>query len=168
MRKARIFRLVVRIFLLTFTVSLSIISALSGLSAINILTNEGNIYVGTDDIDYYLDPSDPDNWYVYVPFNITNDGYFDLNDLQLSLSIDMYYNESHAFSANILTHSTIPCNVPKGTLFEGEINATDFTIPEFNPAIIPYFLADLSLTASYSFNLISFRAVIEDFNITGA
>ncbi|MFX1274945.1 MAG: hypothetical protein ACFFBP_03695 [Promethearchaeota archaeon] len=167
MRKARIFRLVVRLFLLTFTVSLSIVSALAGWSAVNILMNEDNIRVDMDNIVTHLDPSDIGNWYVYIPFNITNDGYFDLNAFTITISIDMYYNASYTESARILSHSTLPVDIRRGDTYPGGLNATNFnTIPVFDPGYTPYVLIDLILSGYYSLNLLSFDVVFENINYT--
>ncbi len=51
MRIPQLFKLIVRLFLLSLTISLSFVSFLGGLSAYEILTNEENIEIDTDDIE---------------------------------------------------------------------------------------------------------------------
>ena len=51
MRIPQLFKLIVRLFLLSLTLSLSFVSFLGGLSAYEILTNEENIEIDTDDIE---------------------------------------------------------------------------------------------------------------------
>ncbi len=103
MRKIRAIRLVVRLFLLVITLSLSLVSFLGGLSAVMILSDQNNIGIpdGTPSGNLTLyDPgtglkfTDFEHIEFNLPFSITNAGYFTLQELKIHLSIVFKYNEN--------------------------------------------------------------------------
>ncbi|MFX1320971.1 MAG: hypothetical protein ACFFAQ_04915 [Promethearchaeota archaeon] len=95
MRPSRVFRWIVRIFIIVLTVSVTAVSFLGGMSAILILSNPDNIEVDTDNADFNIDYNEisgvVNNINFTLPFNITNVGFFDLEDLKLGLKIDLEY-----------------------------------------------------------------------------
>jgi len=95
MRPSRVFRWIIRILILVLTLSVTAVSFLGGYSAIMILSNQDNIGIDTDNADFNLDYNVTtgviDNINFTLPFNITNAGFFDLEDLKLELQIGLQY-----------------------------------------------------------------------------
>ena len=85
MRVSRVFRIIFRIFISLLTLSITVVAFLGGLSAVQILQNPANIGMDTDNaelnIDYDLGGFGGGNF--SLPFNVTNAGYFDLENLVL-------------------------------------------------------------------------------------
>ena len=158
MRPARIFRWAVRIFVLFLTASMSIVSILGGLSAVNILSNSKNVQIPYGSINDYNITSDTP--YITVPFCINNTGYFDLSNLKVGFSIEM---KNDTTSTTLYDDKQSFGTISYGTLFIDNFNAT-FTKPD--PIINPEFYANISVSASYSIDLISFSANIYNVNIT--
>jgi len=93
MRPSRIFRWIVRIFLLVFTLSLTAVSFLGGFSAVTILDPESyniNIPDGTPTVNFNL--YNTSEMLIIVPFNISNVGVYDLNDITIGFQIAMNYS----------------------------------------------------------------------------
>ena len=93
MRPSRVFRLIVSIFVYLLSISMSHTSFLAGYSAILILTNPENIQVPDGKIEANFDLTDKDNLEINVPYKITNDGYFNLEDVSISITIKMTYRD---------------------------------------------------------------------------
>jgi len=95
MRPSRVFRWIIRIFILVLTLSVTAVSFLGGFSAIMILSNQDNIGIDTDNADFNLDYNETtgviNNINFTLPFNITNAGFFDLEDLKLGFQIGLEY-----------------------------------------------------------------------------
>ena len=95
MRPSRVFRWAMRILILVLTLSVTIVSFLGGYSAILILSNQDNIGIDTDNADFNIDYNETtgviNNINFTLPFNITNAGFFDLEDLKLGLEIGLEY-----------------------------------------------------------------------------
>ena len=95
MRPSRVFRWIFRILILVLTVSVTVVSFLGGLSAIMILANQDNIGIDTDNVDFNLDYNETtgviNDINFNLPFNVTNAGFFDLEDLKLGLQIGFEY-----------------------------------------------------------------------------
>ena len=160
MRPARIIRLVFRIFLLVCTLSLSVVSVLVGLSAVNILTNTENIDLDMDSINIYINATQPDESYISIPFSITNDGYFDLTDLTFFLTIELDYNSSHLKQLIHDGDKTFP-DIKKTETLNDNYNASSLSLP--SGIFIPNFvIVNFSMTAWYSFNLINIRVEVSN------
>jgi len=137
---------------------MSIVSILGGLSAVNILSSSENIQIPYGSVSY--GNTTATNYYIVVPFSINNTGYFDLTNLKLGFSIEMkndtdssiIYDETQRFGT--VTH---------GTTLIDNFNAT-FTEPEL--IINPEFYANISVSASYSIDLISFSANLFNVNLS--
>lgn len=158
MRPARIFRWAVRIFVLFLTTTMSIVSILGGLSAVNILSNSENIQIPYGSINEYNITSDTP--YIVVPFSMNNTGYFDLTNLKIGFSIEM---KNDTTSTTLYDDKQNFGTVTAGNVLIDNFNAT-FTKPD--PIINPEFYANISVSASYSINLISLSANINNVNIT--
>ncbi len=95
MRPSRVFRWIIRILILVLTLSVTAVSFLGGFSAIMILSNQDNIGIDTDNADFNLDYNETtgviNNINFTLPFNVTNAGFFDLEDLKLGFQIGLEY-----------------------------------------------------------------------------
>ena len=94
MRASRVFRLIFRIFISLLTLSVTVVSILGGMSAVMILSNPDNIGIDTANADFNLDI---DEFGVHdinftLPFNVTNAGYFDIENFQLRVELSMNYS----------------------------------------------------------------------------
>ncbi len=103
MRPSRVFRLLFRIFISLLTLSVTVVSILGGLSAVLILSDRDNIGVDTDEATFNFDINNStfkiENVNFSLPFNLTNTGYFDLEDLQLNVQLGLNY--SHIVNATV-------------------------------------------------------------------
>lgn len=157
MRPARIFRWAVRILVLFLTATMSIVSVLGGLSAVNLLANPNNIRVPSGPItDYNLTSGEP---YVVIPFNLTNAGYFDLTDLELEFRINNG-SESGVVHDGSENYGTIT----QGETFVNYYNATNLDLD-----VLIYssnLFANITVSARYSLNLISFDVNIVNMNVS--
>ncbi len=96
MRPSRVFRLLFRIFILLLTLSVTLVSILGGLSAFIILDPYSN-NIGVDYTDASFDVNfnnltgELTAFNFSLPFNITNAGYFDLEDLKIEIDLGMRY-----------------------------------------------------------------------------
>lgn len=186
MRPSRVFRLIFRIFISLLTLSVTIVSILGGLSAVLILSNHENIGVdpGNVDIDFNYPPLDIN---FTLPFNITNAGFFDLENLELKIDLAMNYshvdypvlgvNESRVIK--IFNKSQNFGTIPKG--MTGNFNFTGL-FSEFNfPPTLNFtkdidwfrgpqailFYANFTISLDYSIGLHSLTIVFNDIFIGG-
>ncbi|MFX1256708.1 MAG: hypothetical protein ACFFAN_02530 [Promethearchaeota archaeon] len=120
MRYPQLFKIIIRVILLSITLSLSFVSFLGGLSALMILSDEDNIKIPDGDTESNLEDileeirdevkADMGSlirfmWWdnitdrlvedfeFEIPFKIKNVGYFDLEDLYTRVIIDMVYED---------------------------------------------------------------------------
>jgi len=181
-RPSRVFRWIVRGFLLIFTLSLSAVSLLGGFSAITIFDpNVQNIKVPDGEITANFDINNPTGMSVNVPFSISNPGVYNLTDIQLSFQVTMTYgnaltplNETttviifykEQFFGTIAQGDTLTSSLT-GSVSDGFIIAN---LPDPSTEVdwyrTPYaleFHASLTFSASYSLNLYTFRVIIINF-----
>ena len=176
-RPSRIFRLIVRVFLLVFTLSLSAVGFLGGFSAVTILDpNSYNINVPDGDIVYNLNITDPSSMQIILPFNITNAGVYDLTNIELSFQVSMTYENILLGNASTtvkifdlfhnfgtIAHGGFLKSSINGTATEGFILANIPPISSVNldrtPHIIEFY-GNLTFSASYSLNLYTFNTTI--------
>ena len=181
-RYARLFRWVVRGFLLVFTLSLSAVSLLGGYSAMTIFDpSVQNINVPDGEITANFDINNPSGMFINVPFNISNPGVYNLTDIQLTIQVTMIYgnaltplNETTAvrifykeeFFGTIANGETLKSELT-GSISDGFIIAN---LPDPSTEIdwyrTPYaleFFVSLTFSASYSLNLYSFSVNIINF-----
>lgn len=156
MRAARVFRWIMRIFILLLTLSLSVVSILGALSAVNIFSESNNVQIPDGSVTINL----PSN--ITVPFRITNAGYFDLNNLVIGFELEMTYNVT-------LTQIIYNDHQEFGNILHGTTLARNYTLSEFTlpPGIFtgPSFEANITITGSYSLDLISFEIHLTDIAI---
>ncbi|MHA2182541.1 MAG: hypothetical protein ACXAAH_14060 [Promethearchaeota archaeon] len=175
MRVSRVFRLLFRIFIGLLTFSVTIVSFLGGLSAVNILMN-ADYNIGIDlankqfEMDFDISGFHGANF--SIPFNFTNDGYFDLENLQLRFELAMNYSEVDFPAPGINGTNTLYIfnktqsfgSVPKG--LTGNFNITglnsDFAsflgfniskIDFFQAPPIMVFFANLTISLDYSLGM---------------
>lgn len=179
MRASRFIRLIFRILLYVFTISLTITTILGGLSAITIVSNPDNIGVPDGEVELYFNINTPANNNITVPFNFTNDGYFALTNLHIRVRLNMTYSHVNLTlpGVNETTTRTIfdgdqtftPVS-PHETLKDELVGvAGDFSIPDMQDidfSVTPTFSIDIILSASYSLDLLSFRIEILGLSIT--
>ncbi|MFX0154169.1 MAG: hypothetical protein ACFE9Q_06550 [Candidatus Hodarchaeota archaeon] len=89
-------RLILKIFIIILALSVTVVTILGGLSAVIILNpNSKNIgidyYNASFDVDFNNSTGDLTVFNFTLPFNVTNAGYFDLEDLQLDIDIAVRY-----------------------------------------------------------------------------
>jgi len=181
LRVSRVFRLIFRIFISLLTLSVTIVSILGGLSAVLILSNPENIGVdpGNVDINFNYPPLDIN---FTLPFNITNAGFFDLENLELKIDLSMNYSHvdypivgvNETKEVQIFSNSTNFGTVPKGTTrnFNFTGLSSDFNfLPTLNfttdidwyrgpPDIL--FYANFTISLDYSIGLHSLTIVFTD------
>ena len=182
MRYSRLFRWVVRGFLLVFTLSLSAVSFLGGLSAMTILDPKvNNIKIPDGDIISNFDITNPSGMYINVPYNISNPGVYNLTKIQLSFQVSMTYGDASTplnetttaiifykeeFIGTIAQGDFLKSNLI-GTASDGFITA-NFPDPstEVDWYRAPYaleFYITLTFSASYSLDLYTFTVNIINF-----
>lgn len=179
MRPSRIFRWIVRIFLLIFTLSLSAVSLLGGFSAVTVLDPDSysiNIPDGPPVANFDL--YNPSTMSIIVPFNITNVGVYDLTDIELSFQIVMNYTEVDYPTPGVNSSRLVQIfdkAINYGDILHGELLKSNFSgvgadgfilanIPDaatevdFGQPLI--FFANFTFSASYSLNLYRFEVKI--------
>ncbi|TXT60580.1 MAG: conserved exported protein of unknown function [Promethearchaeota archaeon] len=159
MRAARVFRWIVRIFVLFLTVSMTVLSVLGGLSAVQILNDPNNVQIPSGSLDFNLTSTEP---YINVPFRITNAGYYDLTNLTISFKIEM--DNATEVSQTIYDDTESFGDILHGETLDGNYNATNFITTDFY--FDPTFLANITVSASYSLDLISFEVRLINLNVT--
>ncbi len=187
MRPSRVFRTIFRIFIFFLTLSVTVVSILGGMSAFMILGNPNNIGIDPSEMDINFEIIPELNINFTIPFNLTNAGYFDLENLELKVDLAMNFshvdypspgvNQSHIIKVFNKTHNL--GTIPKGAT--GNYNITglfsEFYFPPlFNftsdvdwnvgpPAII--FLANFTVSLDYSVGLHSLRIGILNIPVGG-
>ncbi len=187
MRPIRVIRLIIRLMLLVLTLSMSVVSYLGGLSAINILGNTDNIVVPNGDIESNLNmtmtTNDSSSLYFKLPFKIVNDGYFDLEDLELKISVSVVFdwiNKTTPGENDTIEKTVFEKEINFGTIRSGntlkdkyEAKGDDFDLSDLpSNTSIDYtkdppveYLIDLVISAKYSLGLIAFRVEIHDLKL---
>jgi len=181
-RPSRIFRTIVRVFLLVFTLSLSAVGFLGGFSAVTILDPDSyNINVPDGPVVANLSITDPSSMQIIIPFNITNAGFYDLTNIELSLQVSMTYGSvpdgNATTTVKIFDLSQFFGTVAHGEFLKSAINGSiteGFILPNI-PSIAnvdisrtPYiaeFYGNLTFSASYSLNLYTFTTTILNYSI---
>jgi len=173
MRPSRVFRWIVRAFLLVFTLSLSAVSILGGWSAVTILNP------GSDDIDIgdpivNLDVGNS-SIEITVPLNISNGGVYELSDIFLNIQTSMIFgntstpgNETTTVQIFDDTPHSYGSVLPGQTLEENYVRIGSLPLSEVDRYRSPNaleFYASLMFKASYSLNLYTFTVKIIHFSI---
>ncbi|NVM17541.1 MAG: hypothetical protein HWN80_07480 [Candidatus Lokiarchaeota archaeon] len=168
MRPSRVFRWVVRAFLLVFTLSLSAVSILGGWSAVTILNPAGDDINVPDGPIILIPDIGNSSIEIIIPFNITNGGVYELSDIFLRFQLDMTFGNTSTLNndtttvrvfdepqefGSVLPEQTLKANFSgSGTLPLSEVDW--FRSPALE------FYARLIFRASYSLNLYTFTVAI--------
>ena len=181
-RYSRLFRWIVRGFLLVFTLSLSAVSLLGGFSAMTILNPEvNNINIPDGDITANFDITTPSGMFINVPFNISNSGVYDLTEIKLRFQVAMTYDDASTPLNDTTTVKIFDKEQFFGTVSRGVTLKANLTglgsdgfiftnLPDPSTEVdwyrAPYaleFYASLKFSASYSLNLYTFKVNIINF-----
>ncbi|MFX0071392.1 MAG: hypothetical protein ACFFAO_09915 [Candidatus Hermodarchaeota archaeon] len=181
MRPSRIFRLVVRIFLLLLASSMSLVSFLGGYSAVLILTNEDNIDIDLDTTGE-ISPF-ANNFSLELKIEFHNQGYYDLEDLELELELNIVYlwiNKTGNNDNVTTTETLFDYDKDLGTTLAGdvlkkkiEIEYEDLEVNmmalatriDLNNPRIDFEAEEIKIKAKYSLGLLKFKVVLEDFDL---
>lgn len=182
-RPSRVFRWVVRLLLLVFTLSLSAVGFLGGFSTVTILDpNSYNVNVPDGTIVANLNITNPSSMQIVLPFNITNAGVYDLTNIEISFQVSMTYGNTllpgnASATVKIFDKSQLYGTVAHGGFLKSSLNgnATEgFILPNIPPLLnidwyrspnILEFYANLTFSASYSLNLYTFTTSIINYPI---
>ncbi|MFX1572094.1 MAG: hypothetical protein ACFFB0_05055 [Promethearchaeota archaeon] len=167
---------------MTLTLSVTLVSVIGGLSAVLIFQDfDKNINIDTENSKFTLDinatSGEINNIEFTLPFNITNAGYFDLENLKLTLQIAINYSQVDYPSPGLNETRTVIIldkpesfgNIPKRSNrdFIYSVEYSDFIIENFpdlatevdlysGPPILSFF-ANLTISLDYSIGLHSLR-----------
>lgn len=183
MRTSRLFRLIIRSFLLLLASSMSLVSFLGGYSALLILSDEDNIDL---DIDIEGDPfNNTNDFEIKIEFEINNLGYFDLEDLKIELKLYMIYDwinktgdgrnvtwavelydDDKSFKT-IKSGSTKKNSIKIGPEDLLGVNFTEIMLnaDQTRDPVIEFEADEVKISAKYSLGLISFKVKIEDYDL---
>ena len=147
MRPSRVFRLIFRIFIFLLTLSVTIVSILGGLSAALILFNPENIGIDPSKVDINFNYP-PLNINFTLPFNLTNAGFFDLENLELKIDLAMNYSHVNYPTPGVNETREVPIfnkTQPFGTIPKGTTGNFNFTglFSEFNQGKFPNFTTEV-------------------------
>jgi hypothetical protein len=165
---------------------MSLVSFLGGYSAALILTNEENIDI---DVSYDGNPfdGDPTDFEIDIEFEINNQGYFDLEDLEVELKLLLIYDWANKSGddLNVTTEvklyegdksfATVPAGEKKkfklGIDYD-DLEPINFSVilkqmDKFRDPVFDFEAEELEISAKYSLGLISFKAEIEDMDLGG-
>ena len=174
MRYSRIFRWVVRIFLLVFTLSLSVVSILGGWSAVTILnpsSNDINIPDGPIITNFNIGNSSID---IIVPFNISNGGVYELSNIFLRFQVGMTFGNTSTLNNDTTTVKVFDTPHSYGSVLPGQTLKANYSgtgslpLSEVDWTRLPNVLefhANLTFSASYSLNLYTFTVSILNFSL---
>ncbi len=165
MRPSRVFRWVVRAFLLVFTLSLSAVSILGGWSAVTIL-NPGSDDINVPDGPIIVNPDIGNSTIeIIVPFNISNGGIYELSNIFLGFQLDMAFaNISNSNATETIQifdiYQSYGSVLPGQTLKANYSYSGSLPLTDVNLAYGLDFYAGLVFRASYSLNLYTFTVAI--------
>jgi hypothetical protein len=174
MRPSRVFRLIVRGFLLVFTLSLSAVSLLGGWSAVTILnpgSDDINIPDGPIIVNFNISGSSME---ITVPFNISNGGVYELSDIFLKFQVGMTFGNTSTLNNDTTTVQIFDTPVSYGSVLPGQTLKANYSgsgslpLTEVDWFRLPYaleFHANLTFRASYSLNLYTFTVNIINFSL---
>jgi len=174
MRPSRVFRLIVRVFLLVFTLSLSAVSILGGWSAVTILnpsSNDINIPDGPIISNFNIGNSSIE---IIVPFNISNGGVYDLSNIFLRFQVGMTFGNTSTLNNDTTTVQIFDTSQSYGSVLPGQTLKANYTgtgtlplseVDWFRSPHALEFHANLTFRASYSLNLYTFSVNIINFSL---
>ncbi|MFX1363381.1 MAG: hypothetical protein ACFFCE_10205 [Promethearchaeota archaeon] len=190
MRPSRVFRLIFRIFILILSLSITIVATLGPFSALLILTDyKHNLNVDTDNAVYDVKTNETthviEDFDFALPIFVNNTGYFPIENLELTISLEMNYSHVNFTTEGVNTTRQIEIlwkyenfgTIPKGerrtlNLTADMSNFNNATLPDFEtevdwtrgpPAVI--FYATLIISLDYSLGLHSITFGISNIQI---
>ena len=187
MRASRVFRLLFRILILLLALSVTIVSFLGGLSAVMILTNQDNLGLETSpdiNINYNYTSGVLYDANFTMPFNITNAGYFDMDNLILQVELAMNYTHVDYPTPGVNSTRTIKIfekvqnfgTVPKGSTgyfnFSGmyidfePLNFPNMTEIDFLASPLIEFYANFTISLDYSLGMHSISINVQNKKIS--
>ena len=174
MRPSRALRLIVRIFLLVFTLSLSAVSLLGGWSAVTILnpgSDDINIPDGPIIVNLNISGSSIE---ITVPFNISNGGVYELSDIYLRFQVGMTFGNTSTVNNDTTTVQIFNTRHDYGSVLPGQTLKANYSgtgslplseVDRFRSPNALEFYANLTFSASYSLNLYIFTVNIINFSL---
>jgi hypothetical protein len=174
MRPSRVFRLIVRVFLLVFTLSLSVVSILGGWSAVTILNPGSNdINIPDGDILTNLDIGNS-SIEIIVPFNISNGGVYDLSNIFIRFQVGMTFGNTSTLNNDTTTVQIFDTAQSYVSVLPGQTLKANYTgtgslplseVDRYRSPNALEFHANLTFSASYSLNLYTFTVNIIKFSV---
>ncbi|MHA1535030.1 MAG: hypothetical protein ACTSP8_09920 [Promethearchaeota archaeon] len=173
-RPSRVFRLIVRVFLLVFTLSLSAVSILGGWSAVTILnpgSNDINIPDGPIITNFDIGNSSIE---VTVPFNISNGGVYELSNIFLRFQVSMTFGNTSTLNNDTTTVKIFDSPQSYGSILPGQTLKANYSasgslplseVDRYRSPNALEFYANLTFRASYSLNLYTFTVNIIKFSM---
>ena len=174
MRPSRVFRWIVRVFLLVFTLSLSTVSILGGWSAVTILnpgSDDINIPDGPIIVNFDIGNSSME---ITVPFNISNGGVYDLSNLFIRFQVGMTFGNTSTVNNDTTTVQIFDTPQSYGSVLPGQTLKANYTgtgslplseVDRYRSPNALEFHANLTFSASYSLNLYTFTVNIIKFSL---
>ena len=169
MRPSRVFRLIVRVFLLVFTLSLSAVSILGGWSAVTILNpNSNDINIPDGDITVNFDIGNS-SIEVIVPFNISNGGVYELSDIFLRFQVGMTFGNTSTVNNDTTTVQIFDTPQSYGSVLPGQTLKANYSgtgslplseVDRYRTPNALEFYANVTFLASYSLKLYTFSVII--------
>ncbi|MFX1310810.1 MAG: hypothetical protein ACFE8C_14015 [Promethearchaeota archaeon] len=167
--------------MLVFTLSLSAVSLLGGFSAVTVL-NPDNYNINIPDESEFpvtadLNISNPSGMFINIPFNLSNAGVYNLNDIVLGFQIRMTYGNASMPLNDTTTIEILNENQDFGDVLHGNTLKANFTATNFvnipNPVTVDWyrsphaleFYAGFTFSAWYSLRLYRFTVHIINFSI---
>jgi hypothetical protein len=183
MRPSRIFRWIVRLFLLVFTLSLTGVSLLGGFSAVTILDPDSyNVNIPDGPIVANFDITNKPTMSISVPFNITNVGVYDLDEVTIGFQIGLIYGNVSAPLNETANVKIFDKTENYGTVLHGQVLKAIFSglgsdgfifanIPD--PSEVDYyrtpyaleFHANFTFSAMYSLRLYKFTVNLINYTL---
>ncbi|MFW9894985.1 MAG: hypothetical protein ACFFD7_04195 [Candidatus Thorarchaeota archaeon] len=174
MRASRVFRLIFRIFIYLLTISVTTVSFLGLMSAINIFSPNSN-NIGIDEVNrefnIKFDIGGLQDVNFTQPFNITNAGYFDIENFMIRIELAMNYTHVNVTPGvnGTRTVKIFDESINFGKVPRGQTGIFNFTglYTDFDVGIIPNitqidifktppileFYANFTISLDYSFGM---------------
>ena len=160
-----------------FMISAQVTSILCAISILNFSQLLSNIKIPSGYTYLNLDIYSPDDMAVEIPYEIRNDGLYDLTNIKIGITLHLnYINESnHAnITSKVFSKTSIIRNCKAFSKLSDNFEGTfsDFFISplvEFfdnaDEFEMTYYLVDINFTAKYFYNLIKFQFTVYKFNL---
>jgi hypothetical protein len=161
---------------------MSLVSFLGGYSAVLILTNEDNIDIDLDTTGEIS--ATATNFTIEIDIEFHNQGYYDLEDLEIELELNIVYewfnktgnNDNVSTSETLFEYDKKLGTTKAGEVLEKEIEiewedletnitAIALRLDPFKKPVIEFEAEEIKIKAKYSLGLLKFKVVLEDFDL---